>query len=747
MLNEKTVFSAGFLLILFAGLCLAKPAEDEMNYKIDRLLSQMTLEEKVGQLHQIGGSFATGPDFKNDANREALVREGRIGSFLNIVDLGYMRELQRLAVEESRMKIPLMFALDVVHGYKTIFPVPLAQAASWNLDLIEKAERIAATEAAASGIHWTFAPMVDIARDPRWGRIMEGSGEDPFLGSRIAEARVRGFQGEDLSAENTILACAKHFAAYGAAEGGRDYNTVDVSELVLREVYLPPFQAAVNAGVASMMNSFNVVFRMPASANGLLMNQILKGEWDFQGFVISDWNSYGEMLAHGVALDKYDAACLAMNAGSDVDMQGDVYIEALARAIRDGHVPEARLDDAVRRFLRMKFKLGLFDDPYKYIHPGRMKKTLMKKAFQSTALKLAQASIVLLKNENRLLPIQKDIGTIAVIGQLADSRKFRDMLGGWSAMGDMNDVVTILQGVKNTVSGNTKILYAKGCEAFGECPDSLIQEAVIAAEESDVVLLVLGENGFMSGEATSRAYIGLPGRQIDLAKAVHATGKPVVLLMMTGRPLTISWCDEHLPAIVNIWQPGTMGGQAAADVIFGDVNPSGKLPVTFPLTIGQVPLYYNALNTGRPVGSDGNTHFRSAYIDCPNDPLYPFGFGRSYTAFEYSDLTLSSEKIKMADTLTVTVHVRNSGNRDGEEIVQLYIRDRVGSLSRPLKELKGFERVPLKAGESRQIEFHLTSGDLAFWTRSMTFEAEPGDFKVFVGGSSADVLESSFTLK
>ncbi|MBN2104831.1 beta-glucosidase BglX [bacterium] len=747
MLIQRTVVSAGFLLILSAGLCIAKPIENEMNQKIDDLLSQMTLEEKVGQLHQIGGSFATGPDFKNDANREALVRNGWIGSFLNIVDLGYMRELQRLAVEESRMKIPLMFALDVVHGYKTIFPVPLAQAASWDPDLIEKAERVAATEAAASGIHWTFAPMVDIARDPRWGRVMEGSGEDPCLGSRIAEARVRGFQGEDLSAENTILACAKHFAAYGAAEGGRDYNTVDLSELVLREVYLPPFQAVVDAGVASVMNSFNVVFRMPASANALLMNQILKGEWNFQGFVISDWNSYGEMIAHGVAADKYDVACLAMNAGSDVDMQGYVYIDALIPAVKDGKVAEERLNDAVRRFMKMKFKLGLFDDPYGYINPERMKNTLMIKPFQETALKLAHESIVLLKNENHLLPVQKKIGSIAVIGQLADSREFRDMLGNWCAMGDMNDVVTILQGVKKKVSRHTKILYAKGCEAFGQCPDSLIQEAVIAAEESDVVLLALGENGFMSGEATSRAYIGLPGDQIKLAKAVHATGKPIVLLLMTGRPLTIPWCHENIPAIVNIWQAGTMGGQAAADVVFGDVNPSGKLPVTFPLTIGQVPLYYNALNTGRPVGPDGNPHFRSAYIDCPNDPLYPFGFGLSYTAFEYSDLILSSVKIGMNDVLTVRVNVRNTGKRDGIEVVQLYIRDLVGSVSRPLKELKGFERVPLKAGESRQVEFHLTSDALAFWSRSMTFEAEPGDFKVFVGGSSADVLEENFTLE
>ena len=733
-------------MILLTAVCCAQMSETEIAQRIDRLLAEMTLDEKVGQLHQLGGSFATGPDVKNEANREDLIREGRIGSFLNIVDLGYMRELQRLAVEESRMKIPLLFALDVVHGYKTIFPVPLAQAASWDLEAIEKAERVAATEAAASGIHWTFAPMVDIGRDARWGRVMEGAGEDTYLGSCIAHARVKGFQGNHLSDKNTILACAKHFAAYGAAEGGRDYNTADVSELVLREVYLPPFKAAVDAGVASVMNAFNVVFRVPASSSALLMQTILKGEWNFQGFVISDWNSYGEMIAHGTVADKYEAACAAMNNGSDVDMQGYVYTEALAQAVQDGRVTEARLNDAVRRFLRMKFKTGVFDDPYGYIDAKRMKKTLMKKEFKDAALDLARKSVVLLKNEN-LLPLKKETGTVAVIGQMADSRDFQDMMGGWAAMGDMQDVVTVLQGVKKVVAPETKILYAKGCEPFGQCPDRLVQEAVVAASEADVVLLVMGENGFMSGEAKSRAYIGLPGQQTELVKAIHATGKPIVLLVMTGRPLSIPWCDKHIPAIVNIWHLGTMGGQAVAEVLFGDVNPSGKLPVTFPVTVGQEPLYYNALNTGRPVGPDGSTHFRSAYIDCPNDPLYPFGYGLSYTKFAYSDLSLSSDSMEASDSLTVKVTVENQGKRDGVEIVQLYIRDLVGSVSRPVKELKGFQRIALKAGEARQVTFQVTEEDLAFWSLDMVYKSEPGDFKIFVGGNSKELLEAAFELK
>ena len=733
MLRIKKWILYGILISVMAAPCLAQLTEAEIAERIDALISRMTVQEKVGQLNQIGGEFATGPDFKNDVNREMLIREGRVGSLLNIVDPDYMRELQRLAVEESRMKIPLLFALDVVHGYKTIFPVPVAQACSWDMAAIEKAERIAATEAASAGIHWTFAPMVDIARDPRWGRVMEGSGEDPYLGSCIAKARVSGFQGKDLSAKNTILACAKHFAAYGAAEGGRDYNTVDVSKLVLREVYLPPFRAAVEAGVGSVMNSFNVVFRIPASGNDFLMNQVLKNEWNFQGFVISDWNSYGEMLAHGVAADKLEAACLAMNAGSDVDMEGDVYAEALVQAVEQGLVSEERLNDAVCRFLSMKFRLGVFNNPYGYIDPERMEKKFMHPEHQAAALDLAQKSVVLLKNEDELLPLKKDLACIAVIGQMADSREFRDMMGNWSAMGDMNDVITILQGVRKSVPGHTKVLYAKGCEAFGECPDSLIQEAVIAAGEADVVLLVVGENGYMSGEAASRAHIGLPGQQDELVKAVHAAGKPVVLLLMNGRPLTIQWCDDHIPAILEIWHLGTMGGQAVADVIFGDVNPSGKLPVTFPLTLGQVPLYYNALNTGRPVIQGSPSSFRSAYIDCPNDPIYPFGFGLSYTTFTYSKLKVK-KNISAGNEAEVTVTVRNTGEMAGDEVVQIYISSLESQFPVPARSLCAFKRIHLEPGETRSVKFMLSADSFSLINDKGEKVFLPGSYLMAAGG-------------
>lgn len=735
------------LSFLYFSSCFAKLTDQEIEHKIDALLSQMTLEEKVGQLNQLSGGYATGPASNNEVNREEMLRQGKIGSFLNIIDPLYMKELQRIAVEESRMKIPLMFALDVIHGYKTIFPVPLAQAASWDLKAIELAEHVAATEAAAVGLNWTFAPMVDISRDARWGRVMEGAGEDPYLGSRIAEARVRGFQGDDLGAPNTIMACAKHFAAYGAAEAGRDYNTVDVSELVLREVYLPPFKAASDAGSGSVMNAFNVIFRVPSSGSDLLLNQILKGEWGFQGLVVSDWSAYYEIIRHGVAENEYEAACLAGNAGADVDMEGDVYITHLAQAVRDGRVPEARVDDSSRRVLRMKYKLGLFEDPYRYIHPKRINQVIMNKDHLSAALDLAEKSIVLLKNENQLLPLKKNIPVIAVIGQLADSRDHKDMIGSWSAQGEMSNVITVLQGIRNSVSDRTKILYAPGCEAFGISSDSLIQEAIIAANEADVVLLVLGENGDMSGECTSRAYLDLPGQQLDLAKAIASTGKPIVLLLMNGRPLTIPWCKENIPAILDIWQLGTMGGQAVANVLFGDVNPSGKLTITFPVTVGQVPIYYSHLNTGRPLIPGQSARYRSKYIDCPNEPLFPFGFGLSYTQFDYSDLTLSADSIGMNDTLQISVKIRNTGTMDGTEIVQLYIRDLVGSVSRPVKELKGFERIFLKAGEAKQVRFQLTEKDLAFWTREMVFKSEPGAFRVFVGGSSVDVMESGFVLE
>jgi beta-glucosidase len=714
--------------------------------KIDDILATMTLQEKVGQLNQLNGGYATGTDDGRRFDYENAVKQGQIGSFLNIVDLDYQTALQTIAVKESRTGIPLLFAYDVIHGYRTIFPVPLAEAASWDLQAIENSARIAAIEASAAGLHWTFAPMVDIARDPRWGRVVEGAGEDPYLGMEIAKARVRGFQGDDLSRVDTILACAKHFAAYGAAEGGRDYNTVDVSERILREVYLPPFKAAVDAGVATVMNAFNVVDRIPASSNEFLVNHVLKDEWRFEGLVVSDWNSFGEIVIHGAAEDKKEAAKLAIAAGSDVDMEAKAYFDHLAELVNEGTVPMRWVDDAVRRLLRLKFALGLFDDPFRYIDKKRQQEVTLCDAHLRAARDMARKSIVLLKNDNQTLPLRKDIKTLAVIGQLANSQQFEDMMGTWFAQGKNEEVVTPLRGIQSAVSSGTSILYASGCQDHGQCPPQLIEEAVATARKADAVLLVVGENGDMSGESKSRAFIGLPGGQLELVKAIHKTGKPVVMVLMTGRPLSIPWCAEYIDAIVNAWQLGTAGGDAIADVLFGDYNPSGKLPVSFPVTVGQIPVYYNHLNTGRP-RPPVDAPYVSRYIDCPNDPLFPFGYGLSYTTFTYSDIQISAEEMTLNQSITVGIPVTNSGDRLGEEVVQLYLRDQVGSVARPVKELKGFQKITLKPGESRRVEFVLTADDLAFWTHDMEWKPEPGAFTVFVGGNSVDVKQADFVLK
>ncbi|MBI1390526.1 MAG: beta-glucosidase BglX [bacterium] len=729
---------------LFAAAAFAH--DPRIEAKVDDLLARMNLAEKVGQLNQLNGGYATGTQDGRRIDLEESVRSGIIGSFLNIVDLDYQKSLQKIAVEESRLGIPLLYAHDVIHGYRTIFPIPLAEAASWDLEAIERSARIAAIEASASGLHWTFAPMVDIARDPRWGRVMEGAGEDTYLGSRIAEARVHGFQGDDLSRSDTIIACAKHFAGYGAAEGGRDYNTVDVSERVMREVYLPPFHAAVNAGVATLMNAFNVLDRMPASGNKFLVKQVLKGEWNFQGFVVSDWNSFGEMVIHGVAEDNREAAKLAIAAGSDMDMESKAYFDYLGELVSKGEIPEEWVDDAVRRVLRVKYELGMFDDPYKYIDPARKEKVTLSDEHLQAAREVARESIVLLKNEGGLLPLKKNIEKIAVIGQLADSKKFEDMMGSWPAQGKNEEVVTPLEGVKAKVSTQTVVTYEPGCRDHGVCPPELIDRAALAAAEADCVILVVGENGDMSGESKSRAHIGLPGDQLDLVKAVVKAGKPVVMVLMTGRPLVLDWCAEHVPAIVNAWQLGTMGGHAIADVLFGDYNPSGKLPISFPAAVGQIPVYYNHLNTGRPRPPQ-DVPYVSKYIDCPNEPLYPFGYGLSYTTYEYSAPRLNAETININHTLTVSVDVKNTGSVMGDEVVQLYIRDLVGSVAQPVKELRGFDKIHLNPGESKTVEFTLDSGDLAFWTEDMKFQPEPGEFEVFVGTSSSDCKKARFTLE
>jgi beta-glucosidase len=755
--SRSVILLAGLTFLCLASGCApmsaAEPSstlvlDPAIEQKIDSLLQQMTVEEKVGQLNQFNGDYIrTGP-VPQDAYHQAKyskLKSGEVGSFLNVVGAQQTRTVQEMAVAGSRFKIPLLFGFDVIHGFKTIFPIPLGEAASWDLEAIERSARIAAREASAAGLHWTFAPMVDIARDPRWGRVMEGAGEDPYLGSLIAAARVRGFQGPKLGEPGTIMACAKHYAAYGAAEGGRDYNTVDMSYRTLREIYLPPFHAAVEAGAATVMNAFNVFDGMPASGNKFLVRDVLKGEWGFRGFVVSDWGSFGEMIVHGVARDKAEAARLAVTAGSDMDMESTVYLDALARLVKEGVVPMSALDEAVRRVLRLKFVMGLFDNPFRYCDEEKEKATLLHPQHLAAARDMGRKSIVLLKNDGNLLPLKKNVRTLAVIGPLADSK--RDMIGGWNAAGEAKDAVTLLEGVKAKVGPRTTVVTARGCGDRGDCPDWRIQEAVTTAKQAEVIILAIGESWDMSGEAQSRAYLDLPGRQIELVRAVLNLKLPTVAVLMNGRPLVLNELSEKVPALVEAWFLGTQAGNAIADVLFGDYNPSGKLPISFPYAVGQIPVYYNHMNTGRPYTPGGPKMFVSVYSDIPNDPLYPFGYGLSYTSFKYSDLTLSKEKIRIGEPLEVRVKVANTGSREGAEVAQLYIRDWVASVVRPVKQLKGFRKVDLKPGETREVVFTLTTDDLKFYDAEMKYTVEPGEFSVFVGGNSRDVLEKRFVLE
>ncbi len=713
----------------------------DIERRIDSVLSLMTSEEKAGQLNQLSYGFGWGPDVILQIPTEYtdLIRSGKIGSFLNATGAKLTRELQRIAVEESRLKIPLLFGFDVIHGVKTIFPVPLAEASSWDPDLVQMSASLQAKEAASLGIHWTFAPMVDIARDPRWGRIVEGSGEDPFLGSEMAAARVKGFQG-DLSSNKNIIACAKHFAAYGGAEGGRDYNTVDISERTLREIYLPPFKAAVDAGAQTIMCSFNEISGVPSSSNKFLLTDILRNEWKFNGFVVSDWNSIGELVNHGVAANLKEAAMLAINAGVDMDMESRSYVTYLSDLVKEGKVSEDRLNEAVKRILRIKFKLGLFDTPYKYCNEDAETMTVMSQEIQDAALLSAQKSIVLLKNQNGILPLKKDLKSIAIIGPLANSKKHP--LGSWEQMGDSNDVITLLDGIKKAAP-QAIISHVKGCTIKGKSKNDF-PLAVEAAKNSDIVILALGEEGHMSGEARSRSSIELPGVQNELAVELFKIGKPIIVVLMNGRPLAINWIAENIPAIIESWFLGIKSGQAIADVIFGDVNPGGKLPVTFPRATGHIPIYYNHKNTGRP--SNPLDYFTSKYLDLHLTPLFPFGYGLSYTNFSYDEIQLNKTKIKMDDTLKVSVNVKNTGNYDGEEVVQLYIQDVTASITRPVKELKGFKKIFLKKGESRDVEFIITKNELSFYDASMKWIAEPGSFKVFAGSNSADAQFKTFEL-
>ena len=720
--------------------------QQTIDQKVEALLAKMTLDEKIGQLNQYNGDWeATGPVTKDVGNKLDEIKQGRVGAVLNIMGADHCRTFQDAAMK-SRLKIPLLFGQDVIHGYSITFPIPLAEAASWDMTAIEKAERIAASEASASGINWTFSPMVDIARDPCWGRVMEGAGEDPYLGSQIATARVKGFQGNGIGSPDAVMATAKHFAAYGAAIGGRDYNSVDMSLRTLWEIYLPPFKAAADAGVGTFMNSFNDLNGTPATGNSYLQRDILKGAWKFKGFVVSDWGSIGEMINHGYAKDNYEAAEEAIKAGSDMDMESRSYINNMAKLVADKKVPVSLIDDAVRRILRKKFELGLFDDPYKFINPEREKTALNRPENLEAARDMARKSMVLLKNDNNLLPLSKNLKTVALIGPLVKAEK--ELKGFWSLDVDQNKgIVSLMEGMKNHAS-DTKFLYAEGCKVTGTSHDGF-KEAIEAAKKADVVVMALGEAPDMTGEAKSRSNIHIPGEQEELIKAIKATGKPVVVLLMAGRPMVFNWTADNVPSIVYAWWLGTQGGNAMADVLYGDYNPSGKLPITFPRSEGQIPIYYNHYNTGRPAKSDTDLFYVSAYNDLRNSPQYAFGHGLSYTTFEYQNMELGKFKpsVKGLKPIQVSFIVKNTGKRAGEEVVQLYIRDMVSQPVRPIKELKDFKKIMLQPGEARRVTFTIKRDELAFYNDKLERITQPGTFQIMIGSASNDIrLQKSFEL-
>ncbi len=741
MKSAKLSCLVGILVVLTSILsaALANPwqnKQDKIEQRIDALLARMTLEEKLGQLQQLDGE-ANGT-FRPE--HPDLIRKGLLGSTLNVRGAKNTNQLQHVAMDESRLKIPVLFGFDVIHGYRTIFPIPLAEASSWDPASAERSASIAAQEARDSGVRWTFAPMLDIARDPRWGRITEGAGEDPFLGAAFARARTRGFQGADYSAPNKILACAKHWVAYGATEGGRDYNTTDMSENTLREIYFPPFKAAIDAGVGTVMSGFNDLNGVPVSANHFTLTKVLRDEWKFDGFVVSDYTSVKELINHGLAADEPDAARQALNAGVDMEMVSRLFNQHGSQLLREGKISQAKIDEAVRRILRIKFRLGLFEHPY--TDDARESSSLLTSENRAAARAIAGRSMVLLKNEREALPLSKTLHSIAVIGPLADDH--RAPLGWWSGDGKPEDTVTPLMGIKAKVSPATKVGYAKGCETQGDSTEG-IAAAVALARESDVAIVFVGEPAEMFGEAASKSSLDLTGRQMDLVKAVHASGKPTIVVLINGRPLTVGWIVENTPAVIEAWMGGTEAGNAIADVLFGDVNPSGKLPVTFPRAVGQVPIYYNYMNTGRP--PEANNRYTSKYLDVPWTPLFSFGYGLSYTKFKITDLQLSSPRIPPDGRLTVSVNVENVGKRSGDEVVQLYIRDVAASVTRPVKELKGFQRVTLQPGAKKRVEFALTAEHLGFWNREMRFTVEPGKFKVMVGANSEDLIEATFEVE
>lgn len=749
-----------FLFFISSSSFSQKEKEIPIDKKVEDLLLKMTLEEKIGQMNQYNGFWnVTGPSPKEGNAKEKYdhLAKGWVGSMLNVRGAKEVRAVQEVAVNQSRLGIPLIIGFDLIHGYKTISPIPLAEAASWDLEAIESSARLGAKEASAAGINWTFAPMVDVSRDARWGRVMEGAGEDPFLGSRIAEARVHGFQGTNLTDNNTVAACAKHFAAYGFVESGRDYNTVDIGENTLHNIVLPPFKAAVDAGVKTFMNSFNELNGIPATADENLQRNILKGEWGFDGFVVSDWGSIKEMMDHGYAKNSNHAGELALNGGSDMDMESYIYLNHITSLLKEGKVQSTQIDDAVRRILKVKFELGLFDDPYLYCDEEREKKITGSEEIRTGVLDIAKKSIVLLKNENNILPLQKEGLKIALIGPLSDDKN--SPLGNWRIAAENNSAVSVLEGMEK-YSGNT-IVHAQGVRLVNAIP-AFHEEVVInttdkcgfkaakkAAKKADVVVMVLGEYGFQSGEGRSRTRLDLPGFQQELLEEIAKINSNIVLVLMNGRPLVLNWADENVPAIIEAWHLGTESGNAIAQVLYGDYNPSGKLPMSFPRSVAQMPLYYNYKNTGRPGadGADAGSVFWSHYGDEKNSPLYPFGYGLSYTSFEYSEIELNSNKLTINSEITVSVKVKNTGKVKGKEVVQMYIKDHFASTTRPVKELKGFKLIELEPGESRTISFTINADLLKFYSARKKWESEPGKFSVFIGSDSATKRKAIFDLK
>ena len=740
---------------ILASLSFASFAQNDITSKAKAILAKMTLEEKIGQLNLIipGDGAVTGSVVSSDV--ENKIKIGKVGGLFGIYTPEKIRKAQDLAVKYSRLHIPMIFGLDVIHGHKTIFPIPLGMSASWDLGLIERSAQIAAKESTADGLNWAFSPMVDIARDARWGRISEGSGEDPYLGGEIAKAMVRGYQGKDLSANNTMMACVKHFALYGGAEAGREYNTVDMSRIKMFEYYLPPYKAALDAGAGSFMSSFNEIDGVPASANKWLLTDLLRKQWGFKGFVVSDYTSVNEMINHGIG-DLQTVSARALKAGLDMDMVGEGMLTTLQKSLKEGKVTLSEIDQACLRILEAKFKLGLFDDPYRYIDETRPAKDILSAENRTAARTMAAHSMVLLKNDKEVLPLKKS-GTIALVGPLADNR--RNMLGTWVVAGDWKQSVSVYEGMKEAIGNSANIIYAKGsnitddtalflkrvnalgveAEIDSRSPEAMINEAVAAANKSDVIVAVVGESANMSGEAASRADIGIPESQQTLLKAMAKTGKPLVIVLINGRPLTLVWENEHATAILDAWAPGTEAGNAVADVLFGKYNPSGKITATFPRSVGQIPIYYNHKNTGRPFDGTGFPKYKSNYLDESNEPLFPFGYGLSYTKFEYSPVMLSKTKLKGEEKLTATVTLTNAGKYAGEEVVQLYITDPIASVTRSVKDLKGFQKVMLQAGESKEISFQITTEQLSFFNSDLKKVWESGKFIVHIGTNSSNV--------